>query len=53
MFVKRELKCTLVENYEEANKIEAELDIINKHTIELEVKTFSGKKPLLLTRTKE
>ena len=32
MFVKREVKCMLVENFEEANKVEVELDIIAKHT---------------------
>ena len=53
IFVKRAVKCTLVENYEESNKVEAELDSINKHTIEPEVKSFSGKKPMLLTRPKE
>ena len=53
MFVKREMKRSLVENYEEANKVEVELDNINKHTTEPKVKTFSGKKPLLLTRPKE
>ena len=53
MFVKRAVKLTLVENYEEANKVEAKLDSINKHTTEPEVKTFSGKKPMLLTRPKE
>ena len=53
MFVKRAIKPSLVETYEEANKVEVELDSIEKHTSEPEVKTFSGKKPLLLTRTKE
>ena len=53
MFVKRAVKRTLVEKYEEQNKVEAELDSINKYTIEPEVKIFSGKKPMLLTRTKE
>ena len=31
MFVKRVVKPSLVENYEEANKVEAELESINKH----------------------
>ena len=53
MFVKRAVKRTLLENYEEANKVEAELDNITKHTAKPEVKTFSGQKPLLLTRPKE
>ena len=42
MFVKIAVTCLLVENYEEVNKVEAELDNINKHTSELEVKTFGG-----------
>ena len=53
MLVKRAIKCSLVENYEEANKVEAELDNINKHTTRPEVRNFSGKKPLLLTRPQE
>ena len=48
MFFKRAVKLTLVENYAEENKVEAELE-----TSLAEVKTFSGKKPLLLTRPKE
>ena len=39
-----------MENFEEENKVEVELDIINKHNAKPEVKTFSDKKPLLLTR---
>ena len=53
MFVKRAVKRLLVENYEESNEVEVELDSINKHTSEPKVKTFSGRKPLLLTRPKE
>ena len=53
MFVKRAVKCTLVKKYGEENKVEVELDNINKHTIEPKVRTFSSKKPLLLTRPKE
>ena len=32
MFVKRAVKLTLVENYEEAKRVEANLDSIAKHT---------------------
>ena len=32
MFVKRSVKPSLVETYEEDNKVEAELESINKHT---------------------
>ena len=34
MFVKRAVKCSLVKKYEEANKVEDELDSIAKHTPE-------------------
>ena len=53
MFVKIAMKCSLVGNYEESNKVEVEIDSIAKHTSESEIKTFSSKKPLLLTRPKE
>ena len=51
MFVKREVKRTLVEKYEEANKVEVELDSINKHTAELKAKTFNGKKTFVVNQT--
>ena len=53
MFVKRSINPSLVETYEEANKVEVEPDSINKHTAEPEVNTYSSKQPLLLTRPKE
>ena len=53
MFVKRAVKHMLVENYEEANKVEVELDNIAKRTSESEIKTFSSKKPFLLAIPKE
>ena len=37
MFVKRAVNPTLVENYEEVIRVEADLDSITKHTSELEV----------------
>ena len=52
MFVKILVKPSLVETYEEAVKIEAELESINKHFAELEIRNFGSKKPLLLTRPK-
>ena len=52
MFVKREFKPTLVENYEESKILEADLDSIARHTSEPKVKTTASKKPLLLTRPK-
>ena len=38
MFVKRAVNTTLVENYEEAKKVEFDLDSIARHTLEPEVK---------------
>ena len=43
----------MVETYEESKKVEAELESINKQTTKSDTRTFSSKKPLLLTRTKE
>ena len=37
MFVKRSVNPSLVETYEEAEKIEVELESVNKYSIELEV----------------
>ena len=51
--MKREVKPTLVENYEESKKVEADLDSIARYTSEPEVKITASKNPLLLTRTKE
>ena len=53
MFVKREVNPSLAKTYEEANKLEAKVESIKKHTAKLELKIFSGKNPLLLTRPKE
>ena len=53
MFVKRSIKPSLVETYEESVKIEAELESINKHSVEPKISNFGSKKPLLLTRPKE
>ena len=53
MFVKRSVKPSLVETYEEAKKVEVELESINKHSVEPEIRTFGIKKPLLLTRPKD
>ena len=52
MFVKRSVKPSLVETYEEAVKIEAELESINKYSAQREIRNFGRKKPLLLTRPK-
>ena len=53
MFTKRSVKATLSATYEEVEKIEAELESVNKYLVEPEAKTFSSKKPLLLTRPKD
>ena len=53
MFVKREVKPTLVENYEESKRVEVDLDSIARHTSELEIKATTSKRPLLLTKPKE
>ena len=53
MFVKRSVKPPLVETYDEAEKIEAELESVNKHSMESETRPFNGKKPLLLIRPKD
>ena len=43
----------MVENYEEAKKIEAGLDSIERHTLEPELKHTTSKMPLLLTKPKQ
>ena len=53
IFTKRSVKATLAATYEEVEKIEVELESINKYPVEPETKTFSNKKPLLLTRPKD
>ena len=53
MLVKRASKVTLVENYEEAKKVEVDLDSITRHTLEPELKHTRRKRPFLLTKSKE
>ena len=53
MFSKRSVKSTLAATYEEDEKIEAELESVNKYPVEPKTKTFNNKKPLLLTRPKD
>ena len=43
----------MVETYEEAEKIEAELESVKKYPVEPETKTFNNKKPMLLTIPKD
>ena len=53
IFVKRSVKPTLVETYEEAEKVEGEMESIDKYPVLSEEKTFGNKKPLLLTKPKD
>ena len=52
MFVKRSVKPSLLETYEEAKKVEEELESINKQSANSDT-IFFIKKPLLLTKPKE
>ena len=47
------MRPTLAETYEEAEKVEVELENIENYPVQLEEKTFGGKKPLLLTKPKD
>ena len=53
MFVKRLVKPSLVENYEEAKKVEHDLESINKDYVEQEARTSGSKKHFLLTIPEE
>ena len=53
MFSKRSVKPTLVETYEGAEKVEAEMESIENYPVQSEEKTFGNKKPLLLTKPKD
>ena len=53
MFAKMSVKTTLSETYEEAERVEAEMESIENYPVESEEKTFGGKKPLLLTKPKD
>ena len=52
MSVKRSVKPSLLERYEEAKKVEEELESINKQSADSDTKTFN-KNPLLRTKPKE
>ena len=52
MFVKMSVKPTLSETYEEDERVEVEKERIEDYPVQLEEKYF-GKKPLLLTKTKD
>ena len=53
MFTKTLVRPTLVETYEEANKVEAEMESIEHYLVQSEENTFGNKKPLLLTKPKD
>ena len=53
MFSKRWVRPTLVETYEEAEKVEAEMESIENYPMHSKEKTFGNKKPLLLTQPKD
>ena len=53
MFSKRSVRPTLAETYEEAEKVEAEIESIENYPVQSEEKTFGNKKPLLLTKPKD
>ena len=52
MFVKSQVKHTLSENYQEAERVEAEKESIEDYPEQSGEKTF-GKKALLVTKPKE
>ena len=53
MFSKRSVRPTLVETYEEAEKVEAEMESIENYPVQSKEKTFGNKKPLLLNKPKD
>ena len=53
MFSKRSVRPTLVDTYEEAEKVEAELESIEHYPTQSDEKTYGNKKPQLLTKTKD
>ena len=53
MFSKRSVMPTLVDTYEEAEKVEVELESIEHYPMQPDEKTYGNKKALLLTKPKE
>ena len=53
MFSKRSVRPTLVDTYEEAEKVEAELESIEHYPTQSDERTYGNKKPLLLTKPKD
>ena len=52
MFSKRSVRPKLVETYEEADKVEAELESIEHYPTQWDERTYGNKKELLLTKPK-
>ena len=53
MLFKRSIKPTLVETYEEVEKVEAEMESIDQYLVQSEEKFFGNRKPLLLIKPKD
>ena len=53
MFSKRLVRPTLVETYEESEKVEEELESIEHYPTQSDERTYGNKKPLLLTKPKD
>ena len=53
MFSKRSVRPTLVETYEEVEKVEAELESIEHYPTQSDEITYGNKNPLLLTKLKD
>ena len=53
MFAKISVKPTLSETYEEAERVEVEMESIENYPVQSKENTFGGKKPLLLTKPKD
>ena len=50
MFTKRSVRPTLVETYEEAKKVEAEMESIEHYPSQSDERNYENKNPLLLTK---
>ena len=53
MFSKRSVRPTFAETYEEAEKVEAEMERIENYPMQSKENTIGNKKPLLLTKPKD
>ena len=53
MFVKRLARPTLVDTYEEAEKVETEMESIEHYPVQSDKKNYGNKNPLLLTEPKD